>query len=179
MDALPPHAKAPPGPSFGDRGTIVFAWEFDVGAAHDPSAPLDEVSGTAILSPALETFVFRHVSAGVAMGFGFQSGPDARSTAIWITPRVGYEFELTRDLVFWPRAGFALESRNVTTSSTSTRILSDALALYAPLSLIPLEHIEVGFGPTFTAALSARETGGARAPLGTTFGLAVDLGGWL
>lgn len=177
MDALPPRANA--SPAFADRGSFVFAWQFDVGAAHDPSAPLDKVSGTAILSPSLEAFILRRLSLGVAMGFGWQSAPGASSSQISVTPRVGYAFPLARDLLFWPRAGFELESRSVSTPNASTRILSDALSFYAPLSLVPLEHIEVGFGPTFTAEVAARETSGNRAPLGTAFGLAVDLGGWL
>ncbi|MGH7282241.1 MAG: hypothetical protein ACRELY_11995 [Polyangiaceae bacterium] len=179
MDALPPRANASPTRELGDRGSFVFAWQFDVGAAHDPSAPLDKVSGTAILSPSLEAFVVRRLSLGVAMGVGFQSGPGAQASQISVTPRVGYVFPLARDLLFWPRAGFELESRSVSTPNTTTRIWSDALSFYAPLSLVPLEHIEVGFGPTFAATLATRETGGKEAPLGTTFGLAVDLGGWL
>ena len=179
MDALPPRANAGPTRALGDRGSFVFAWEFDVGAAHDPSAPLDKVSGTAILSPSLEAFIVRRLSLGVAMGFGWQSEPGASASQVAVTPRVGYVFPIVRDLLFWPRAGFELESRSVSAARTTTHILSDALSFYAPLSLVPLEHIEVGFGPTFTATLAARETGGKEAPLGTTFGLAVDLGGWL
>ena len=178
MDALPPRANAAPAREFGDRGSFVFAWQFDVGAAHDPSAPLDEVSGTAMLSPSLEAFLFKRISLGVAMGIGFESGPGAQTSQVSVMPRAGVVFPLMRDLVFWPRAGFELESRSVTTPKITTRIWSDALSFYAPLSLVPLDHIEVGFGPTFVAEVSARETGGNRVPLGTTFGLAVDLGGW-
>ena len=141
MDALPPRANASPTRELGDRGSFVFAWEVDVGAAHDPSAPLDKVSGTAILSPSLEVFIVRRLSLGVAMGFGWQSGPGAQASQISVTPRAGFVFPIARDLLFWPRAGVELESRSVSTPNAETRILSDALSFYAPLSLVPLEHI--------------------------------------
>ncbi|HEX7663506.1 MAG TPA: hypothetical protein VF407_03305 [Polyangiaceae bacterium] len=171
MDALPPR--------FADRGVIVFDWEFDVGAAHDPSEPLGKTSGLAVLSPSLEAFVLPHLSLGVAMGFGGSTGPGQTTSSISVQPRVGYAFVFSRYVGFWPRVGWALKSTNVSTDSTSTRILSHDLELYTPIALLPIPHIEVGFGPFFEAAVLAKETGGERAPLGTTFGLAVDIGGYL
>lgn len=179
MDALPPAVNASPSPRFADHGVLVFDWRFDVGAAHDPAEPLGNVAGTAVLSPSLEAFVLPHVSLGVAMGVGGSTGPGQTTTSVSVEPRVGYAFVLSRDVGFWPRVGWEAKTTNLSTDATSMRILSHDLRLYAPIALLPIPHIEVGFGPFFEAAVVAKETGGQRVPLGTTFGLAVDIGGYL
>ncbi|MEO8876233.1 MAG: hypothetical protein ABI461_11645, partial [Polyangiaceae bacterium] len=85
----------------------------------------------------------------------------------------------SRDLVFWPRAGVELSSSSITAGTTTTHLESVALAFYAPLALIPLSNIEIGFGPTFFADLLRRRSGGGDVPHGTTLGLAIEIGGWL
>ena len=182
MPALPadlPHGVAVPrGPAFGDHGVLVFAAEFDFGASHEVALPL-RVTGTAAISPSLEAFVLPHLSIGAAFGVVVESSVGAHSFGYGGWPRVGYAFPISRDLVFWPRVGVELSSKSTTFGATTTRTESADLALYAPLALLPLAHIEIGFGPTFTADLVRRQSGGGDAARGTTLGLAIEIGGWL
>ena len=178
MDALPPNAHAPSARALGDRGELVFAAEFDFGASHELSTRLN-FAGTASISPSLEAFIFPRVSLGAAFGIAFESSDGAHAFGYGAWPRVGYVIPFSRDLVFWPRAGIELSSSTVTVGNESTRSQDAALALYAPLALLPLPQIEFGFGPTFFADIVRRESGGVDAPRGTTLGLAVEIGGWL
>ena len=178
MDALPPNAHAPSARAFGDRGVLIFAAEFDFGASHELSTSLN-FAGTASISPSLEAFLFSRVSLGAAFGIAFESSDAARTFRYDAWPRVGYVVPFSHDLVFWPRAGIELSSSTITVGNESTRVQGAALALYAPLALLPLPQIEIGFGPTFFADIARRESRGVDAPLGTTLGLAVEIGGWL
>jgi hypothetical protein len=176
MNATPPNAHATA--AFGDRGVMVFAAEFDFGASHELSLRLN-FSGTASISPSLEAFILPRFSLGSAFGLAFASGDGAHAFGFGAWPRLGYVFPFSKDLVFWPRAGVQLSTSTITVGDASTRTQGIALALYAPLSLLPLPGIEIGFGPTFFADMIKRESGGMDAPRGTTLGLAIEIGGWL
>jgi hypothetical protein len=164
--------------TFGDRGAMVFAAEFDFGASHDVSLHLN-FSGTASISPSLEAFILPRLSLGSALGIAFESSDSAHAVGFGAWPRVGYVVPFSRDLVFWPRAGVELSTSTITVGNESSRSQGVALALYAPLSLLPLPHIEIGFGPTFFADIVRRSSGGVDAPKGTSLGLAIEIGGWL
>lgn len=176
MNATPPNTHA--AAAFGDRGVMVFAAQFDFGASHDVSLHLN-FSGNASISPSLEAFLLPHLSLGTAIGIAFASSDNAHAFGFGAWPRVGYAFTLSHDLVFWPRAGVELSTSTITVSNVATRSDDIALAFYAPLSLLPLPGIEIGFGPTFFADMLKRESGGGAAPRGTTLGLAIEIGGWL
>src|ERR1700689_1518867 len=153
MDALPPNAHAPSAQTFGDRGVLVFAAEFDFGASHELSTNLN-FNGTASISPSLEAFLFSRVSLGSTLGIAFQSDNGVHTLGFSAWPRIGYVFPFSRDLVFWPRAGIELSTSTINVGNESTRAQDVALAFYAPLALLPLPNIEIGFGPTFFADLA-------------------------
>ncbi len=178
MNATPPNTLAAHAAAFGDRGVMVFAAEFDFGASHELSLRLN-FSGTASISPSLEAFIFPRLSLGSAFGIAFASGDGAHAVGYGAWPRVGYVFPFSRDLVFWPRAGVEMSTSTITVGDASTRTQDIAVAFYAPLALLPLPGIEIGFGPTFFADMVKRESGGVDAPRGTTLGLAIEIGGWL
>lgn len=165
-------ANSPSG-VFGGKGQLAILAETGVVFEHTSISGQDASSTTFVLRPAVDYFVIDHLSIGAFTGVDYTKAAGASKTTYGIGPRVGYDIPFTPRFSVWPKAGISFNS---TTLKTDTPSFSDtnsavALNLFVPV-MFHTNHYFVGFGPALDTDLS----GDAKA---TTFGLRLNVGGWL
>lgn len=155
------------------------------------------------------------LGAGIAFAFGFGgsfktervTGPNTTvttktdapsSTAIGLSPRVGYILPLGEHFAFWPRAGLSFYSvgykletvvGNNTTIEAKVSDTMFALDLDPQLAIIPTEHFFITLGPMLNIPFAGNRTTGFTTGARTDerdddisvlhFGIHAGIGGWL
>jgi hypothetical protein len=165
-------ANSPSG-VFGGKGQLAIMAETGVVFEHTSISGQDGSSTTFVLRPAVDYFVIDHLSIGAFTGIDYTKAAGGSKTTYGIGPRVGYDIPFSPRFSVWPKAGLSFNS---TTLKTDTPSFSDtnsavALNLFVPV-MFHTNHYFVGFGPALDTDLS----GDAKA---TTFGLRLNVGGWL
>ncbi len=109
-------------------------------------------------------FIIDGLSLGGSAGFTFFSLGD--SVGWGIIPRVGYAFDLTRKLEFWPRGGIGGFGVDSFAGATSTAVLQ----FEGIFSLEMVPHALFQFGPAIDVALAS----GWPVDIGGVAGIAID-----
>ncbi|MDB4988172.1 MAG: hypothetical protein JWN04_3350 [Myxococcaceae bacterium] len=197
------HAAPPMGPEFiarNSQGELVASddaagfgrarqWAFSSDAAlsvqeqtttHAKGSRVTSVT----LAPAADYFVLENLSLGGVVGVTYQKTDEIKGARITLGPRIGYNFEVSRLLSFWPKLGFsyahttnskqqlAAVPGGTSTFGNHTSANAIALSIFIPLMLHPAPHFFAGFGPFMDSDLS----GYNRA---TVLGVKLTLGGWI
>ena len=165
-------ANSPSG-VFGGKGQLAILAEAGVVFEHKSFSDSDASSTTLVLRPAVDYFVIDHLSVGAFTGVSYEKAQGASTTSYGIGPRVGYDIPFTPRFSIWPKAGLSFNSNTLKTDTPSASISNSHLALnlFAPV-MFHTNHYFVGFGP----ALDTDLTGDLKT---TTFGLRLNVGGWL
>ena len=168
---------------FGERGQWVFTGEAGGALSWTVDHGGDRSITVASFTPAIDYFVARHFSIGLA-GSGYyahasyKGGDPTNTTSFGLGPRVGVDVPLARGLSLYPRANiFFSHEATDRTSGLALSTVSDtvvALGIYAPLLVHVATHAFVGFGPYLAQDVS--RTGNNVA---TRVGAALVVGGWL
>ena len=166
---------------FGERGQWVFTGEAGGALSWTVDRGGDRSITVASFTPAIDYFVARHFSIGLA-GSGYyahasyKGGDPSNTTSFGLGPRVGVDVPLARGLSLYPRANifFSHEATDRTSGLSTASDTVVALGIYAPLLVHVATHAFVGFGPYLAQDVS--RTGNNVA---TRVGAALVVGGWL
>lgn len=164
---------------FGEEGQ----WNFSTDAALAVERRTSRNTTTTTLSafPAADYFFVKNLSLGGGVGVGYQKAGRDQALGFKVGPRVGYNFQLTTLLSFWPKVGVVYSYTRAEIGSPlasgEPSPLSEyntgvAINLFAPLMLHPAPHFFAGFGPFLDTDLSGKNRA-------TNWGFRLTLGGWL
>lgn len=159
-----------------DKGTLRIAAERLVSVGVTINADADFYIGTlpaiSPIYPALQFaragvdyFIIDGLSLGGSAGFSFTTA--GSSVAYGFMPRVGYAFDLTDKIEFWPRGGIGFAGFDGDAGSTSSAVIQ--IEGMFSLELVP--HALFQFGPTLDAALAD----GWPVDVGAVAGFAIEL----
>jgi hypothetical protein len=164
--ALPARANAQtqPAPSgglgqgFGDKGQLVISGEDFLGFDK-----VNHAGWTLTVKPALDYFLLPAISLGAVVTYIKQSGD---ASAVLVSPRVGYNLNVTDNLGAWLKIGFAYEHSSVGNASSSATFLT----AYLPIMFHIVPHLFVGIGPYYNLKVSGTANSG--------YGFSSLVGGW-
>jgi hypothetical protein len=97
---------------------------------------------------AFDYFIIDGLSIGGSVGFGFDS--NSENWGLSILPRIGYAFDLTRSIEFWPRGGIGLHFRDFPGGDDSSAVMTiEGMFLW---EMVP--HALLEFGPFIDASFA-------------------------
>jgi len=97
---------------------------------------------------AFDYFIIDGLSIGGSTGFGYHSASETVSFAV--LPRIGYAFDLSKTIEFWPRGGIGLQYVDYGPTDNSTAVMTiEGMFLW---EMVP--HALLEFGPFIDASFA-------------------------
>jgi len=156
---------------FGDPG--IWAFSTDTALEIRWRKQADGPSSTTLsILPAADYFIIKNLSLGGVIGVEYSKTGDNKTVDFQLGPRVGYDFEIGRQLSVWPKLGLLFAHAKYKEPGNTDKNNAVQLNLFMPLMFHPAPHFFVGFGPFLEADLN----GDNRA---TQLGFKLTLGGWV
>jgi hypothetical protein len=159
-------AEAP----FGSRGQVVPSGS--ISYAHVPGSDSTDVLNVA---PSVLYFAADKLAIGLGVNIGYASVGGLGIATYGFSPQVAAVLSLAEKVVLFPQASLSFQwlSTNGSQQTGLPDSNSIVLGLFAPVTVIPVPHFFLGFGPFYNARAVGSGVSGA-----TQYGVQSQIGGY-